>query len=142
MVRAVVADPADRPAFDTWYEKEHLPDALAAFGVAHAWRCWSKTDPSLHFAFYEFPSVAAAEALPGSPALTAMIAGNLFELRILSGLRLLDFDLPADLAAEFAGPQFGIAGTRRLAGVEGRPIIGTIVKPSIDDWVVWVRRVA
>ena len=40
MVRAVVADPADRPAFDTWYEKEHLPDALAAFGVAHAWRCF------------------------------------------------------------------------------------------------------
>jgi chaperone required for assembly of F1-ATPase len=30
MVRAVVADPADRPGFDTWYEKEHLPDALAA----------------------------------------------------------------------------------------------------------------
>ena len=41
MVRAVVADLADRPAFDTWYEKEHLPDALAAFGVAHAWRCWA-----------------------------------------------------------------------------------------------------
>jgi ribulose-bisphosphate carboxylase large chain len=76
-------------------------------------------------------SFPAANVGPNLAALTAMIAGNLFELRILSGLRLLDFDLPADLAAEFAGPQFGIAGTRRLAGVEGRPIIGTIVKPSI-----------
>ena len=29
------------------------------------------------------------------------------------------------------GRQFGIEGTRRLAGVEGRPLIGTIVKPSV-----------
>jgi hypothetical protein len=93
MVRAVVADPADRPAFDTWYEKEHLPDALAAFGVAHAWRCWSKTDPSLHFAFYEFPSVAAVEALPGSPALTAMIAefDRVWGSRVTRSREILEF---------------------------------------------------
>src|SRR2546425_9511728 len=34
-------------------------------------------------------------------------------------------------AAQFAGPAFGIPGTRRLAGVHGRPLIGTIIKPSI-----------
>jgi hypothetical protein len=93
MVRAVVADPTDRPAFDTWYEKEHLPDALAAFGVAHAWRCWSKTDPSLHFAFYEFPSVAAAEALPGSPALSGMIAefDRVWGRRVTRSREILEF---------------------------------------------------
>ncbi len=64
-------------------------------------------------------------------AIAAMVAGNLFELRLLSGLKLLDLRLPADLAAAFPGPQFGIPGTRRLAGVEGRPIIGTIIKPSV-----------
>ncbi|MFM7242856.1 MAG: RuBisCO large subunit C-terminal-like domain-containing protein, partial [Planctomycetaceae bacterium] len=65
------------------------------------------------------------------PAIAAMVAGNLFELRLLSGLKLLDVIVPDGLAAEFAGPQFGIEGTRRLAGVEGRPVIGTIIKPSI-----------
>jgi ribulose-bisphosphate carboxylase large chain len=65
------------------------------------------------------------------PAIISTVAGNLFELRYLSGLRLLDLEFPNALAAEFPGPQFGIAGTRRLTGVEGRPIIGTIVKPSI-----------
>lgn len=65
------------------------------------------------------------------PAISAMVAGNLFELRLLSGLKLLDVIVPAGLAAEFAGPQFGIEGTRRLAAVEGRPVIGTIIKPSI-----------
>lgn len=63
--------------------------------------------------------------------LLATVAGNLFELGEVTGLRLLDLDLPDDYAAQFAGPQFGIAGTRERAGVHGRPLIGTIVKPSI-----------
>ena len=29
VVRAVVAEPTDRPRFDRWYEEEHLPDAVA-----------------------------------------------------------------------------------------------------------------
>lgn len=65
------------------------------------------------------------------PTLLATIAGNLYELGEVTGLRLLDFDMPAEYAAQFAGPAFGVAGTRRLAGVQGRPIIGTIIKPSI-----------
>lgn len=65
------------------------------------------------------------------PTLLATIAGNLFELGEVTALRLLDIDLPPDYAAGFAGPAFGIEGTRRLAGVHERPIIGTIVKPSI-----------
>ena len=34
VVRAVVADPEDRAAFDHWYRTEHLPDALKAFNAA------------------------------------------------------------------------------------------------------------
>jgi ribulose-bisphosphate carboxylase large chain len=65
------------------------------------------------------------------PNLLATVAGNLYELREFSGLRLMDIELPQAFAEAYPGPQFGIAGTRRLAGVEGRPIIGTIVKPSV-----------
>ena len=65
------------------------------------------------------------------PTLLATVAGNLFELGEVTALRLLDLDLADDYAAEFPGPAFGIAGTRRLAGVHGRPMIGTIIKPSI-----------
>jgi len=68
---------------------------------------------------------------PNLPAIISTVAGNLFELRYLSGLRLLDLEFPPSLAASFPGPQFGIAGTRKLTGVYDRPIIGTIVKPSI-----------
>lgn len=65
------------------------------------------------------------------PALVSTLQGNLYELAQFSGLRLLDIDLPASFTAAFRGPNHGIAGTRRLAGVEGRPLIGTIIKPSI-----------
>jgi ribulose-bisphosphate carboxylase large chain len=65
------------------------------------------------------------------PAMLTTIAGNLFELGEVSGLRVLDLDLPERFAADFQGPQFGIKGTRQSCGVHGRPIIGTIIKPSI-----------
>jgi ribulose-bisphosphate carboxylase large chain len=65
------------------------------------------------------------------PTLVATLLGNLFELAEVSGLKLLDFDLPGAFGRAYPGPQFGIAGTRRLCGVDGRPIIGTIIKPSV-----------
>ena len=68
---------------------------------------------------------------PSLPNLLATVAGNLFELRQFSGLRLLDLRLPRAFGDAYPGPAFGIEGTRRLAGVEGRPLIGTIVKPSV-----------
>ncbi len=68
---------------------------------------------------------------PSLPNLMATVAGNLFELRQFSGLRLLDLRLPAAFAAAYPGPAFGVEGTRRLCGVQGRPLIGTIIKPSV-----------
>ncbi|WP_137894277.1 ribulose-bisphosphate carboxylase large subunit family protein [Ramlibacter sp. 2FC] len=68
---------------------------------------------------------------PSLPNLMATVAGNLFELRQVSGLRLLDLAVPQAFVDACPGPAFGIAGTRRLAGVERGPLIATIVKPSV-----------
>jgi ribulose-bisphosphate carboxylase large chain len=68
---------------------------------------------------------------PSLPNLLATVAGNLFELKPFSGLKLLDISLPPAFLDRYQGPQFGVAGTRRLTGVHGRPLIGTIIKPSI-----------
>jgi len=65
------------------------------------------------------------------PALVSTLQGNLYELAQFSGLKLLDFTVPPSFAAAFRGPRFGIAGCRELTGVQGRPLIGTIIKPSI-----------
>jgi ribulose-bisphosphate carboxylase large chain len=68
---------------------------------------------------------------PSLPNLVATVAGNLFELRQISGLRILDMRLPNAFGRHYGGPKFSIEGTRRLTGVTGRPLIGTIIKPSV-----------
>ena len=61
IVRATIADPARRVAFDAWYKNEHLPDAAKSFGAQKAWRFWSDTDPAVHIAQYRFADRAALD---------------------------------------------------------------------------------
>jgi len=75
---------------------------------------------------YPFVNVGASLA-----TLITTCSGNLYELSQFSGLKLLDVQIPDEFAAAYAGPQFGIGGTRHLAGVYNRPLIGTIIKPSV-----------
>ena len=65
------------------------------------------------------------------PTLVSTLQGNLYELSQFSGLKLMDLEVPESFARVFKGPRFGISGTRKLTGVEGRPMIGTIIKPSV-----------
>ena len=68
---------------------------------------------------------------PSLPNLITTIAGNLFELQPLSGIRLKDLRLPAAFSTNYAGPKFGCEGTRKLMAIYERPLIGTIIKPSV-----------
>ncbi|NOS72735.1 MAG: ribulose 1,5-bisphosphate carboxylase, partial [Verrucomicrobia bacterium] len=91
------------------------------------------------------------------PTLVSTIQGNLYELTQFTGLKLMDVELPPSFAQHFRGPKFGVTGTRALicgdVGVQSRaawrdcsppddrldklklelqrPLIGTIIKPSI-----------
>lgn len=76
----------------------------------------------------EFPFANLGANLP---TLVATVCGNLYELADHTGCKLLDLELPPAFGEKYPGPQFSVAGTRRLAGVFDRPIIGTIVKPSV-----------
>ncbi|HSS15225.1 MAG TPA: RuBisCO large subunit C-terminal-like domain-containing protein, partial [Rhizomicrobium sp.] len=68
---------------------------------------------------------------PSLTALMATVAGNLYELREVTGLRLLDLELPPSFARAYPGPAFGVEGTRKLTGITRGPLIGTIIKPSV-----------
>ena len=74
VVRATLANLRDRLAFDDWYHKEHLPDAMKAFGVRSAWRAWSQTEPAVHCAFYRFGSLEDAARATTGTAIEALIA--------------------------------------------------------------------
>lgn len=74
VVRAVVTDASKRAAFDRWYETEHLPDAVKAFGVSKALRFWSLDDPSLHQAMYQFDDESKLDAMLKGDALQKLVA--------------------------------------------------------------------
>lgn len=65
------------------------------------------------------------------PVMISTLQGNLYELAQFTGLKLMDIDLPASFSHHYEGPAFGIEGCRALTAVYDRPLIGTIIKPSI-----------
>ncbi|WP_299813352.1 ribulose-bisphosphate carboxylase large subunit family protein [uncultured Roseibium sp.] len=65
------------------------------------------------------------------PTLASTVAGNLYDLGEVSGLRLVDVTLPASYRARFEMPKLGVEGTRKSLNVKDRPLFGTIVKPNV-----------
>ena len=76
----------------------------------------------------EFPLEAIGTDLV---ALMTIAIGGVFSIKGFSGIRIVDMKLPWEFAAAHPGPQFGVEGSRALTGVRGRPIVGSIVKPSL-----------
>ncbi|MDP9813417.1 ribulose-bisphosphate carboxylase large chain [Rhizobium tibeticum] len=64
-------------------------------------------------------------------ALMTIAIGGVYSIKGMTGIRIVDMKLPDAFKGAHPGPQFGIPGSRRLTGVAGRPIIGTIVKPAL-----------
>lgn len=63
-------------------------------------------------------------------ALMTITVGGVYAARGLSGIRVMDIDLPPAWSCH-PGPQFGIDGSRRLMGVTRGPMIASIIKPSL-----------
>ncbi|MCD6513491.1 MAG: type III ribulose-bisphosphate carboxylase [Candidatus Odinarchaeota archaeon] len=69
---------------------------------------------------------------PGNmPQLMSGIAGNIFGMKAVKNLRLLDYEPPEEYLKAYKGPQFGIEGIRRIMKIEKRPITATVPKPKI-----------
>ncbi len=76
------------------------------------------------------------------PNILSSVAGNVFGLKMLRNLRLLDIEFPDKLIEGFKGPRFGIEGVRKLLNVPKRPLVGTIIKPKLGLKTVDHARVA
>jgi 2,3-diketo-5-methylthiopentyl-1-phosphate enolase len=64
---------------------------------------------------------------PQFPMLITTLLGNDPSTSIAA--RLVDIDVPSSYVAAFPGPRVGIAGWRRITGVEARPIVINMIKP-------------
>jgi 3-oxoisoapionate-4-phosphate decarboxylase len=76
----------------------------------------------------EFPLDAMGTDLS---ALMTIAIGGVYSIKGLTGIRVIDMKLPPEFQDVYPGPQFGVAGSRKLTSVFDRPIIGTIIKPAV-----------
>lgn len=98
-----------------------LPNAwLAKKGVSGPWRRARVT--------ISFPVDNVGANLA---TLASIVAGNLYDLGEVTGLRLDTISLPASFRSRFQMPRQGIAGTRTLTGVMEGPMVGSIIKPNV-----------
>jgi len=68
--------------------------------------------------------------LANLPNILSSVAGNVFGMKEVKSLRLIDLQIPDKLLRSFKGPKYGIDGIRKIFKVK-RPLLGTIIKPKI-----------
>ena len=106
-----------------WYEKERWSDLSAKACDFHDMEdgSWIVKIAYPYHAFEEW----------NLPGLLASIAGNVFGMRRVNGLRLEDLCFPEKVVREFSGPSKGIEGVRKLLEIKERPIYGVVPKPKV-----------
>lgn len=106
-----------------WYEGERWDDLSArAYG-------FHDLGDGSWIVKIAYPFHAFEEA--NLPALLASIAGNVFGMRRVKGLRLEDIHIPERFLRDFDGPAMGIDGVRRMLEIKERPIYGVVPKPKV-----------
>ncbi len=65
------------------------------------------------------------------PQLLSSIAGNIYGMKSIEGLKLIDIKFPEPYVKSFPGPRFGSNGVRTKLNIHDRPLLGTIVKPKV-----------
>lgn len=78
-----------------------------------------------------FPEDDFSIDVGGVPQILSIIAGNLFGLGDLEGVRLEDVVFPRSIIDQFPGPKIGVDGLRKTLERPEKPLVGTIVKPKI-----------
>ncbi|MCX7697910.1 MAG: RuBisCO large subunit C-terminal-like domain-containing protein [Candidatus Goldbacteria bacterium] len=59
------------------------------------------------------------------------VAGEIFDLKELTALKVLDIKFTLDFIKFFKGPKFGLEGTRDIINAKRRPLFGAIIKPCV-----------
>ncbi|MBD3260124.1 MAG: type III ribulose-bisphosphate carboxylase [Candidatus Altiarchaeales archaeon] len=116
---------AGESSIGTWTEVSTMKDDI-----------WGKLRPSIYSLDEENKLVKIAYPLelfePENIAqILSSVAGNIYGMKALENLRLLDVGFPSKMIKKHAGPRFGIQGVRDVVEVRERPLVGTIVKPKV-----------
>ncbi len=65
------------------------------------------------------------------PQFLSSVGGNVFSMKAVKNLRLLDVEFPEKYIKSFQGPALGIEGIRKILKNKDRLILGSIIKPKV-----------
>jgi ribulose-bisphosphate carboxylase large chain len=65
------------------------------------------------------------------PQILSSIAGNIFGMKAVDGVRIEDIRWPSRLLRSFRGPRLGLDGLRKLFRTRDRPLTATVPKPKL-----------
>lgn len=65
------------------------------------------------------------------PQFLSSVCGNIFSMKAVRNLRLIDVELPEKYIKSFDGPGLGIDGVRKILKNQSRLILGSIIKPKV-----------
>lgn len=121
-VREALGRIASESSVGTWTTLAQLPQRIRRMrAMAYRWK-----GP---VAWVNYPAELWE---PGNlPQLLSGVAGNIFGMKAVRWLRLLDLHLPAWYLRGFRGPHDGIPGLRRRLTIARRPLTATVPKPKL-----------
>ncbi len=126
---------------DTGMSKREAMGRIASESSTGTWTTLFKLPPRMKkleaTAFHEqgnFVKIAYPIGLweeGNAVQLLSGIAGNIFAMKAVKNLRLVDVSLPKAYMKHFKGPHFGMEGIRKMMNVRKRPLTGAVPKPKI-----------
>ncbi|MDD5331678.1 MAG: type III ribulose-bisphosphate carboxylase [Candidatus Nanoarchaeia archaeon] len=122
-IREAANNLAGESSIDTWTDIQTLSKSIIR-----------KLKPSVYSINGNYVKIAYPPELfekGNMSQILSSLAGNVFGLKLVKHLRLIDIKFPKDFVKSFSGPRFGVEGIRRLTHVEKRPFVGTIIKPKL-----------
>ncbi len=121
--------------------KEESAGRIASESSTGTWTTLAKLPPrmkGLQATSFDIDGNHLLVAYPGElweggnlPQLLSGLAGNIFGMKGVKNLRLLDVSLPPSYTKGFKGPILGMKGIRKRYGVTDRPLTGAVPKPKI-----------
>ncbi|MCD6483398.1 MAG: type III ribulose-bisphosphate carboxylase [Candidatus Aenigmarchaeota archaeon] len=66
-----------------------------------------------------------------APQILSSVAGNIFGMKAVKNLRLVDIEFPEKIVRKFKGPQFGIKRIRKIMKIKDRPLLASVPKPKV-----------
>ncbi len=119
-----------------------ISEAAAAVAAESSTGTWTDVDSSvaerLQARVYKIEDDIVYIAYPASlfeagsmPNILSSVAGNVFGMKLVDGLRLEDIRFPKSIVDSFPGPAFGLPGVREKMGIRERAMSGSTIKPKI-----------